>query len=66
MQQFPDQPCDKCGSTEYIYSPGAGDEMSGYECADCGKGFIPDAIQRRVRFEDLPSATQEYLENLKD
>lgn len=56
---FEKDPCIKCGSIRYCRVEGSPDEESGYECANCGRSFIPDKIQQKIPFDKLPYSLQE-------
>lgn len=43
--EIPDRPCEHCGSTEYLHVEESPEECSGYECYECGRGFIVDPVQ---------------------
>ncbi len=43
--EIKDRPCEGCGSIEYLHIEGSPEEYSGFECHDCGKGFIQDKVQ---------------------
>ena len=49
LREMKNEPCEKCGCIVYVHVPATPEEMAGWDCHNCGKGFIPDKIQPRVR-----------------
>jgi len=59
-KEFPSEPC-RCGCILYQHVEGTPEDQSGWECTECGRGFIPDPVQEKIPFSSLPYSVQENL-----
>jgi DNA-directed RNA polymerase subunit RPC12/RpoP len=46
--------CEYCGHDVFVRVDGNPEEYAGWECANCGRGFIQDTEQPAINYSALP------------
>jgi transposase-like protein len=57
-----DEPCPHCGCYLYQHIEATSEDESGWECTDCGRGWVRDPEQPKRTYDQLTIQDQEYLD----